>query len=140
MPRLPFARLGPLPAAVAAGAGLRLAQEKQRASLATNTSLRAHKPTDHHGPGAPTPRDPGVFACGRGGFAGWLATRPEPPATLVAADFSPGRRELALKMGADVTVDPGELSPYESWKEVAVDRSGAAPAWAGSGRVRIGSE
>ena len=29
------------------------------------------------------------IACGRGGFACWLAPRPEPPARLVAADFSP---------------------------------------------------
>jgi threonine dehydrogenase-like Zn-dependent dehydrogenase len=32
---------------------------------------------------------------------------------VVAADFSPARRELALRSGADVVVDPAVDSPYE---------------------------
>ncbi len=31
---------------------------------------------------------------------------------IVAADFQPGRRAVALKMGADIAVDPREISPY----------------------------
>jgi threonine dehydrogenase-like Zn-dependent dehydrogenase len=69
-----------------------------------------------------------VIGCGPVGLSVVAALKLSGASPIVAADFSPGRRELALKMGADVTVDPGELSPYESWKEVAVDRSGAAPA------------
>ena len=42
---------------------------------------------------------------------------PFPPlkgmAPIVAADFDPNRRALALKMGADIAVDPREHSPYE---------------------------
>ena len=33
---------------------------------------------------------------------------------IIAADFSPGRRALALQMGADIVIDPGETSPYSS--------------------------
>ena len=32
--------------------------------------------------------------------------------TVVASDFSPGRRALAARCGADVVVDPAEDSPY----------------------------
>ena len=38
---------------------------------------------------------------------------------IVAADFSPRRRELALALGADEVVDPAEKSPYQSWQEAA---------------------
>ena len=31
---------------------------------------------------------------------------------IIAADFSPARRALALRMGADIVVDPAETSPY----------------------------
>jgi threonine dehydrogenase-like Zn-dependent dehydrogenase len=34
--------------------------------------------------------------------------------TIVASDFSRGRRELATACGADVVVDPGEASPYDA--------------------------
>jgi threonine dehydrogenase-like Zn-dependent dehydrogenase len=30
----------------------------------------------------------------------------------VAADFDAKRREIAVKMGADMVIDPRELSPY----------------------------
>ena len=38
---------------------------------------------------------------------------------IVAADFSPKRRNLAERFGADVVVDPTKSSPYSSWKEIA---------------------
>jgi threonine dehydrogenase-like Zn-dependent dehydrogenase len=38
---------------------------------------------------------------------------------IIAADFSPARRALALKMGADIVIDPGEASPHESWRQAA---------------------
>ena len=38
---------------------------------------------------------------------------------IVAADFSPRRRELAALLGADVIVDPALNSPYASWQDVA---------------------
>lgn len=69
-----------------------------------------------------------VIGCGPVGLSIIAALKLSGVSPIVAADFSPRRRELALQMGADVSVDPGEHSPYESWKEVAVDRSGAVPA------------
>ena len=38
---------------------------------------------------------------------------------IIAADFSPARRALALRMGADVVIDPAATSPYQSWHDVA---------------------
>jgi threonine dehydrogenase-like Zn-dependent dehydrogenase len=38
---------------------------------------------------------------------------------IIAADFSPKRRELAIKMGADVAVDPAKTSPYATWTDHA---------------------
>jgi threonine dehydrogenase-like Zn-dependent dehydrogenase len=33
---------------------------------------------------------------------------------IIAADFSPGRRRLAARMGADVVIDPAAASPYDA--------------------------
>ena len=38
---------------------------------------------------------------------------------IVAADFVASRRATARAMGADVVVDPAEISPYDAWREVA---------------------
>ena len=38
---------------------------------------------------------------------------------IVAVDFVASRRELALQMGADVVVDPAQVSPYAAWREIA---------------------
>ena len=38
---------------------------------------------------------------------------------IVAVDFVASRRETALAMGADVVVDPAEISPYQAWHDVA---------------------
>ena len=38
---------------------------------------------------------------------------------IVASDFSGSRRKLAMEMGADVVVDPGNESPWEAWRTVA---------------------
>ncbi len=38
---------------------------------------------------------------------------------IIAADFSPSRRQLGLDMGADVVVDPAEESPWAAWRRVA---------------------
>jgi len=35
-------------------------------------------------------------------------------APIIAADFHASRRELALRMGADIAIDPREISPYEA--------------------------
>jgi threonine dehydrogenase-like Zn-dependent dehydrogenase len=38
---------------------------------------------------------------------------------IVAADFVASRRDTALAMGADVVVDPADVSPYSSWRQLA---------------------
>ena len=38
---------------------------------------------------------------------------------IVAADYSPTRRTLAEKMGADIVVDPARTQPYATWAEHA---------------------
>jgi threonine dehydrogenase-like Zn-dependent dehydrogenase len=54
-----------------------------------------------------------VLGCGPVGLAviAWLKARKV--RHVVAADLSPGRRELARRMGADVVVDPTVDSPYD---------------------------
>jgi threonine dehydrogenase-like Zn-dependent dehydrogenase len=55
-----------------------------------------------------------VIGCGPVGLAiiGMLKARGV--GTVVASDFSRGRRPLARACGADIVVDPGEDSPYEA--------------------------
>lgn len=62
---------------------------------------------------------PLVIGCGPVGLAVVAALHLADARPVVAADFSARRRELALAMGADVVVDPGEASPYTRWAEVA---------------------
>jgi len=62
---------------------------------------------------------PIVIGCGAIGMAVIASLRRAGARPIVAADFSPLRRELALRMGADVVVDPAEQSPWSAWEEVA---------------------
>ncbi|HEY5855460.1 MAG TPA: zinc-binding dehydrogenase [Aldersonia sp.] len=62
---------------------------------------------------------PLVIGCGPIGLATIAVLKMRGVGPIVAADFSPTRRALAAKLGADVVVDPRESSPYESWREVA---------------------
>jgi len=62
---------------------------------------------------------PLVVGCGPVGLAVIAALALRGAGPIVAADFSPRRRELAATMGAHVVVDPAVNSPYESWAEVA---------------------
>ena len=62
---------------------------------------------------------PLVIGCGPIGLAVIAVLKMRGVGPIVAADFSPARRALAAKLGADVVVDPRESSPYESWREVA---------------------
>ena len=54
--------------------------------------------------------------------------------TIVASDFSPGRRALAARCGADVVVDPAVDSPYEkaAGKGTVTEFSGLAELGIGS--------
>ncbi|GIW41847.1 MAG: alcohol dehydrogenase [Candidatus Binatia bacterium] len=62
---------------------------------------------------------PLVLGCGPVGLAVVAALRAKGVGPIVAADFSPARRELAEKLGADVVLDPGVDSPYRAWEELA---------------------
>jgi threonine dehydrogenase-like Zn-dependent dehydrogenase len=62
---------------------------------------------------------PLVVGCGPIGLAVVATLRAKKLHPIVAADFSPKRRELALLMGADVVVDPATVSPYKTWQEYA---------------------
>ncbi|MFZ0040291.1 MAG: alcohol dehydrogenase catalytic domain-containing protein, partial [Solirubrobacteraceae bacterium] len=55
-----------------------------------------------------------VIGCGPVGLAVIAMLKAKGVATVVASDFSRGRRELATACGADVVVDPNEASPYEA--------------------------
>lgn len=62
---------------------------------------------------------PLVVGCGPVGLAVIAALRIKNIHPILAADFSPRRRELALALGADEVVDPGARSPYAQWRELA---------------------
>jgi threonine dehydrogenase-like Zn-dependent dehydrogenase len=53
-----------------------------------------------------------VVGCGPVGLAVICVLKAQGVATVVASDFSPGRRALAQRCGADVLIDPREGSPY----------------------------
>jgi threonine dehydrogenase-like Zn-dependent dehydrogenase len=55
-----------------------------------------------------------VIGCGPVGLAVVLCLKARGVRTVVAADFSPGRRALAKACGADVAIDPAKDSPYEA--------------------------
>ncbi len=60
-----------------------------------------------------------VVGCGPVGLAVIAALRLKGVRPIVAADFSPRRRELAVELGADHVVDPASDSPWQRWTEVA---------------------
>src|SRR6201994_3566875 len=62
---------------------------------------------------------PLVIGCGPVGLAVIAALRIKGLHPIVAADYSPARRALAAKMGADIVVDPRVSQPYTTWAEHA---------------------
>jgi len=58
-----------------------------------------------------------VIGCGPVGLGVICALKAMGVQTIVASDFSSGRRALAQKCGADVVVDPAKESPYANWKD-----------------------
>jgi threonine dehydrogenase-like Zn-dependent dehydrogenase len=68
---------------------------------------------EHARSGEPAKGDvPLVVGCGAIGLGVIVGLKLMGIGPIVAADFDPKRRALALKMGADVVIDPQELSPY----------------------------
>ena len=62
---------------------------------------------------------PLVIGCGPVGLAVIAALKLRSLHPIVAADYSPARRALAAKLGADVVVDPRVSQPYATWAEHA---------------------
>lgn len=55
---------------------------------------------------------PMVVGCGPVGLAAIVGLRLKGVRPIIAADFSPKRRDLAARMGADMVVDPAKETPY----------------------------
>jgi threonine dehydrogenase-like Zn-dependent dehydrogenase len=62
---------------------------------------------------------PLVIGCGAIGLSAIAALKRKGIGPILAADFVESRRQTALTMGADVVIDPEEISPFRKWKEVA---------------------
>jgi threonine dehydrogenase-like Zn-dependent dehydrogenase len=75
---------------------------------------------EHARRGRPTRDDvPLVIGCGAIGLGVIAGLKLMGIGPIVAADFHPGRRDMAIAMGADVAVDPRELSPYGAIPDIA---------------------
>jgi len=61
---------------------------------------------------------PLVIGCGAIGLSVIATLRRLGVGPIVAVDFVASRRATALAMGADVVVDPAEISPYQAWRDV----------------------
>ncbi len=62
---------------------------------------------------------PLVIGCGPVGLAVIAALKLKGLHPIIAADYSPARRALAEKLGADIVVDPRVSQPYATWAEHA---------------------
>ncbi len=65
-----------------------------------------------------------VIGCGPIGLGVIAMLKATGVRTVVASDFSPGRRALATAMGADVVVDPAAESPYDVFSDRFVTADG----------------
>jgi 2-desacetyl-2-hydroxyethyl bacteriochlorophyllide A dehydrogenase len=68
-----------------------------------------------------------VIGCGPIGIAIVASLRARGVESIVAADFSPRRRELATAMGAHQVLDPARGSPFDSVKAAVVFEAVGAP-------------
>ena len=74
---------------------------------------------EHARSGEPQPGEiPLVLGCGAIGLGVIAGLKLRGIGPIVAADLDPGRREIALKMGADIAIDPREVSPYQPLPEI----------------------
>ncbi len=76
-----------------------------------------------------------VVGCGPVGLAVICHLKARGVRTIVASDFSPGRRALATRCGADVVVDPAVDSPYAA----TADRKGVITALPQLYELAVGS-
>ena len=74
---------------------------------------------EHARSGEPQPGEvPLVVGCGAIGLGVIAGLKLKGIGPIVAADFDPRRRELALMMGAELAIDPRERSPYDALPEI----------------------
>lgn len=70
---------------------------------------------EHARRGRPTKEDVAlVVGCGAIGLGVVAGLKLMGMAPIIAADFHPTRRQAAIAMGADIAVDPREMSPYDA--------------------------
>ncbi|MDH5736963.1 MAG: zinc-binding dehydrogenase, partial [Gammaproteobacteria bacterium] len=62
---------------------------------------------------------PLVIGCGPVGLAVVSALKMKGIGPVIAADFSSARRKAAENLGADKVINPAQISPYQSWLEMA---------------------
>ena len=62
-----------------------------------------------------------VVGCGPVGLAVIAALRSRGLGPIVGVDFSAERRAIAEKLGADLLIDPAEVSPYSCWPDFGID-------------------
>lgn len=68
---------------------------------------------EHARAGEPSKSDVAlVIGCGAIGLGVIAGLKLMGIAPIIAADFDAGRRDIAIQMGADIAIDPRELSPY----------------------------
>ncbi len=68
-----------------------------------------------------------VIGCGPIGLATIAALKAGGHGPVIAADFSPARRALAERLGADVVLDPASSSPYAQWADLVTARTAPSP-------------
>ncbi|MFT4025615.1 MAG: zinc-binding dehydrogenase [Novosphingobium sp.] len=79
---------------------------------------------EHARRGRPTKEDVAlVVGCGAIGLGVIVGLKLAGIAPIIAADFHPARREMALRMGADLALDPREASPYDPLPELGNRRA-----------------
>jgi threonine dehydrogenase-like Zn-dependent dehydrogenase len=61
-----------------------------------------------------------VVGCGPVGLAVIASLKARGYGPVIAADFSPARRRMAERLGADIIVDPAKESPHDKWQDVGV--------------------
>lgn len=71
-----------------------------------------------------------VVGCGPVGLAVIASLKARGYGPVTAADFSPARRRMAERLGADIVVDPAAESPHSKWAEMGVAVSGLEQAFA----------
>ncbi|MDR3513172.1 MAG: zinc-binding dehydrogenase [Caulobacteraceae bacterium] len=71
-----------------------------------------------------------VIGCGPVGLAVIASLKARGYGPVAAADFSPARRRMAERLGADVVIDPAAQSPHTRWAEMGVHMTGLEQTFA----------